>query len=430
MITIAAFLPAVGTGGDRVIGYECAAVRRLALLLLILALGSPGYASAHRAPISDWEPTGIDRAVVKLSAPGNGAVFAQMAEGAQYASPDGGSTLLRSDDEGATWVTVPLPPPRTVGTGELAHELPRGDSVLDPTDPAIIYAPGSEGLYKSEDGAANWRLILPTDLSVKTVAVSPADPRLLYVALLGPAATTGPGLRFLRSQDGGVTWDQLQDEPSHPFQCGWDVPLLEPHPTDTDRVFRTVGCYSGRPNRHSLQMSADRGVTWSDIWQARVNIASPSGDGLGQPERIVGGQGQAPHRFYLGTSGANNPQSARGIYVRGLYRTDDDGATWLELPPSMPSLWWTASLPNASRSVVVDPTYPDRVYAGLTGNGVKVSSDAGMTWADLGRQNLPPIHDMTLSADRLHLYVATDGGVFRMQLREQADASPAPYGGA
>ena len=98
----------------------------------------------------------------------------------------------------------------------------------------------------------------------------------------------------------------------------------------------------------------------------------------------------------------------------------------MALPPSNPGLWSTKSLPLSSRSLAVDPTDPDRVYAGLTGTGVKVSTDGGITWADLGRQDLPVIHDLVLGVDGRNLYCATDGGVYRLPLHGESSESPAP----
>lgn len=407
------------------IGRMDALVPRTALLLaIVLVLGSVRPARSEVAA-GDWEPIGPGEIVGTLFAPTSGALFAQLALGGERAGRPRANGLVRSDDGGTTWTTVALPPPHTIGPNQLRYELPWERIAIDPTDQTIIYAPGAEGLYKSEGDATGWHLILPTDLTVRALAVSPADARLVYLALLGPIESPGTGMRFLRSQDGGATWDRLQDEPSRPYGCAWDVALLQPHPSDADRVFRTAECNTGKDNVHRLEMSADRGATWARVLPTYTN-GIPDQRWVGQPERVVGGAGPVPRRFYVAVSGAHSPGTASGIFPRGLFRTDDDGTSWVRIPPANPDLWSSTSLPYSSRSLAVDPSNPDRVYAGLTGSGVKVSSDGGITWADLGRQDLPAIRDLVLGVDGQNLFAATDQGVYRLHLSSEPTEPPTP----
>ena len=66
--------------------------------------------------------------------------------------------------------------------------------VMDPADPAVLYAGTDEGLFKSTDGAANW-----TQLSVAgrvtTISVDPGSPSTVYVSA---------GYDLYRSLDGGL----------------------------------------------------------------------------------------------------------------------------------------------------------------------------------------------------------------------------------
>src|SRR5439155_3751 len=81
------------------------------------------------------------------------------------------------------------------------------------------------------------------------------------------------------------------------------------HPTDAQRVFRTAGCYAGRNVNAALEQSTDQGATW------RVVLRPPTAF----PERLVGGQGNDPARFYLT---ATHDFRAGGASV---FRSDDGG---------------------------------------------------------------------------------------------------------
>ena len=71
-----------------------------------------------------------------------------------------------------------------------------------------------------------------------------------------------------------------------------------------------------------------------------------------------------------------------------------------------------------------DPSFPDQVYAGLGNGAVKVSSDGGGTWRDLGRQDLGRLDDLALGIDGMNLYAATEQGVWRIRLMQGGPGQP------
>jgi photosystem II stability/assembly factor-like uncharacterized protein len=341
-------------------------------LMVILALGLAAGARAQAPTAPDWELTGLDGRVLQLFTPASGAFLART---------EGG--LFRSDDAGATWRALGAPPAL-------------GIAAVDPTNHDVVYAAGAGGLHKTADAGATWSLVLPTtNVRVLNLAVSPADPALIYIAL-----GQGSGsFQFLRSRDAGATWDLLEG-PVQATLCGWTVLILKPHPIDPARVHRTSGCYAGRdaPSGDSLDHSRDQGATFTLLFHPRPLFTS----------RLVGGQGSAPGRFYLGAYLGANPGGGR------LFRTDDDGATWREIfvSPSGPAI---AGLTYA-------PAAPDRVWVGLASGAVKASANGGATWVDLGRQDLGRLDDLALGVDGRNLYAATEQGVWRLRLEERPPA--------
>jgi photosystem II stability/assembly factor-like uncharacterized protein len=84
-------------------------------------------------------------------------------------------------------------------------------------DEQHVYATTGSGFHLSEDGGHTWRLVaggLDRQYTMPLVA-APEDPALLYTAA---AATPPPGWRIngtanaaiYRSEDGGVSWSQLE----------------------------------------------------------------------------------------------------------------------------------------------------------------------------------------------------------------------------
>ena len=86
---------------------------------------------------------------------------------------------------------------------------PEGGSIqalaIDPQESRTVYAVTGGGIYKSTDGAANWRRVYPAATSdgtgcspVSVLAIDPQNTNTLY-------AGTGGGV--FKSTDGGQSWN-------------------------------------------------------------------------------------------------------------------------------------------------------------------------------------------------------------------------------
>jgi len=332
------------------------------------------------SPASDWEATALTEPVRALFTPASGAFFARTDRAA-----------MRSDDGGDTWYAVPLP----------------ADSRLvavDPTNQTVLFAAGEAGLYKTEDDAATWTLVLPLpDERVLGLAVSPADAKLVYLGLANKQG--GPQVfRFLRSRTGGVTWEQIDRREGS--LCGLGLPLLQPHPTDPHRLLRVHNCYSGRTSFDTLDLSQDEGVRFTSIFRESFVF----------PHRLVGGQGSVPGRWYLA---ADRDDRAGGST---LWRSDDDGGTWIEVlafARARTAVTGEKVAPDVNLGgLTYDPSRPDRVFVALggEGEGVLVSVDGAVSWMQLGRQDLGRANALALGIDGRNLYAATVRGLWRLRL--------------
>lgn len=349
-----------------------------------------------------WELTGLSEPVQELYTPASGALLARTTGG-----------LWRSDDGGTSWAPVPLPPPPPDPQQRIVE--------VDPTNHDVLYAGGAAGLYRSPDRGAHWSLILPTDRDVEAVAVSPADPRLVYVGLKRFSQ-----FWFLRSRDAGATWEELED--TYRSLCTWAVPILESHPSDVNRLFRTAGCYAGRNTWDELAESRNQGATWTP----RFGSGQVEDPQHAFPDILVGGHGAAPERYYLAA------QRHRLLGDSSLFRSDDDAASWVEVlafrsggsndQPDVPNV--------RIGGLAHDPAQPDHAYVALNrtsgpawdqtwlGSQVLLSEDSGGMWSALGQQDLGRVADLALGIDARYLYAATDHGLWRLPVAP----SPQPPG--
>jgi hypothetical protein len=337
--------------------------------------GTPGGPTGvlHRwqtTPNGGWS---IDQSWVPTLV-GSARRLAQTTRGTTFAW--GAVGLFRSEDAGLTWTALPTPPAPSV-------------IAIDPSDAHTLFAASGAQVHKTTDDGATWTPVLPTGgLQVLAIAVSPADPDLVFVAL----AQFSASFQVHRSLDGGATWTRIEG-PTHGATCIFSVPILVPHPSNPSRVLRASGCYAGRdvPSGDSLDQSLDQGVTWSLLFHPRPLF----------PSRLIGGMGSQPDRWYLAAHFGASPGGGR------LFRSDDDGATWTDV------------LAFASGPAIIGAAYepwsPDRVFAALSTDLVKRSDDGGVTWTDLPF-GPSQVADLLLTPGGQALLAATNQGVWRIDM--------------
>ena len=129
-----------------------------------------------------------------------------------YAAVEVGG-VLRSDDEGSTWALVAGSDgdPDLSGPPEPFVYPDVHDIAVHPSDPNLVFAATGGGLYRSNDGGANWKLLY--DCYCRGLWLDSDDPNHL---VFGPAEHVGAVGRIEATHDGGQTWSLVSD--------GLDVP--------------------------------------------------------------------------------------------------------------------------------------------------------------------------------------------------------------
>jgi hypothetical protein len=368
---------------------------------MLLALTAPGRLYAQSSGLSQdsnsqWEHLTFPGSAVRLFTPSSGAFFALTRA----------HDLFRSDDAGGHWWQVNLPP---LGRGDVRDDRA---VVVDPTDHQVVYASGADGLYQSSDDAASWHLILPYSPSVgwkmQSVAVSPADHHLLFAHLADQNAV--PEDFTLRSRDGGQSWQTLR--PTSADGRALAAGSLTLHPSDPRRVFLALG--------NDLYQSTDQGEAFALIH---------GGAGAGNHQRLLGGRGALPVRWYTGVWHDDLRDGGGSI----VYRSNDDGRTWTEVLAFRDGVVANSLTVGGAGTLVsglaYDPLVPDHVWVALTtiaanpddpgarsvSGRIHESHDGGASWADVD-QAVGLVDDLALGVDGRNLYAATSTGVWRLPL--------------
>jgi photosystem II stability/assembly factor-like uncharacterized protein len=182
---------------------------------------------------------------------------------------DGAYWLFKSVDGGANW--------NFAWNGVQGFQSDLNALVIDPTNPAILYAATASGLYKSYDGGASSKNIGFGNSAVTVLAIDPSNPLTLY------ANAVGQGL--FKSTDGGASWLAINNG-LNALEMSSNVTALVITPGNSNVLYAaTAGL--------GIYQSMDGGANWN-----------PFNDGLTNQnvKALMVGPG-TPSTIYAGTSG-------------------------------------------------------------------------------------------------------------------------------
>jgi hypothetical protein len=194
-----------------------------------------------------------------------------------------------------------------------------------------------------------------------------------------------------RSEDGGVTWQASNTGLNG--ANSWRVGAVAFSP---DVPGLTAACSNA-----GVAISTDFGRTWTP------RAGSPVCDGNGSPATHVNGQAHPRATgSLLAFTGAGSSSLWVGSVKTGIRRSDDGGATW---PVS-------ALAGSQIRSLVVDQSNPDIVYAAVKGGGIVSSTNATTASPTFTRMPGSPDAVEEIAGTDGQLYAAANtNGVLRLQ---------------
>ena len=241
----------------------------------------------------------------------------------------------------------------------------------DPSDDTVFYFGAcAGGVWKTSDGGTYWENISDgffNTASVGAIAVSEADPNVIYVGM-GESCIRGDvshGDGVYKSTDRGKTWVNIGlTDTRH-------IARIRVHPKDPDLVYVAALGHAFGPNgERGVFRSKDGGRNWEKVLfrSEKAGAADLSMD-PNNPRILYAGIWETLRTPWSLVSGG--PDS-------GIYKTMDGGDTWVEITNN-------PGLPEGLKGrigVAVSPARPDRVWATIEAKdaGLFRSDDGGDTW--------------------------------------------------
>ena len=259
-------------------------------------------------------------------------------------------------------------------------------------------------------GINSWTAVGPTGGQVQKVAYNSANPSIVYMI-----ATGG----FLRSQDGGTTWQTVRDD----FLNSPDDLAIDP--SDPTRVYVVV------PNAPYLLMSTDSGATLSAVASFPITLSGPlrvqvSHDGATvcvteglniacSADRAQTWSVRTPIATDPTLTGRVNkllidPTDSQTLYAStsiaspetyGFYVTHDGATTWQQQVS-------TTDSNSAAWDLAYSPGTPATLWAARY-SGLWYSNNGGASWASIASAQLPT---MAVAVSPLNPALVYVGGVY------------------
>jgi photosystem II stability/assembly factor-like uncharacterized protein len=268
------------------------------------------------------------------------------------------------------------------------------------------------GVYKSADHGATWaRMGLEDGDTIGQIVIDPRDDDRVFVAVMGALHDTEPTRGLFMTEDGGRNWTRVI-VPDSASTGAIDVSINKSNPdvmlaTTWDKIRDEKSRIYGKNS--FLYRSTDGGRTWANIHRPPL---PQSEDVEGQPNTAtyVGRMGvdfsdSDPNVAYL-------ISSAAGGNFNGFFKSTDAGETWTAVGPTSGGVlqsisggfaWWFGR-------VYVDPVDPQHVF--VAGVSLAESLDGGLTWTT---SRTPHADQHGLEFDprtQGRVYLGNDGGFY------------------
>jgi len=282
--------------------------------------------------------------------------------------------VWKSTDRGITWKPIfDDQPVSSIGAVAIFQANPSivwvGTGEGNPRNSSGV----GNGIYKSLDGGETWvHLGLEKTEKIHRIVLDPTNPKVAYVAALGPTWGESQERGVYKTTDGGKTWKRILYVNE---RTGCADLVMDP--TNPNKLFAAMWEHrrwpwffkSGGPGS-GLYVTYDGGTTWKKI---------TSKEGL--PEGELGRIGIAISR--------SNPNVVYAIVEAKknvLCRSDDGGKTWRVVNREFN----VAPRPFYFADIRVDPENENRVYN--LHQTITVSEDGGKSLQRLIRSSVHPDH--------------------------------------
>ncbi len=259
--------------------------------------------------------------------------------------------VLKSTDGGNTWNATGLT--WTVNQGRVISRL-----LINPTNPQILIAATSNGIYRTINGGTSWTQVQTTN-SFKDAEFKPGDPNTVYAS----------GTRFWKSTNGGATWTNITSGlPANTSVDRLAIAVTEA-PTGTAYVYVLAGS-AANDGFYGFYRSTDSGTTFTQ------RSTTPNVLGWASAGNDTGGQG------WYDLAVAASPTNRDVVLVGGvnIWRSTNGGTNW-----TINGHWTGTGAPYVHADIhdLVFLPGSGTTYFSANDGGLFRTTNSGGAWSDL-----------------------------------------------
>jgi photosystem II stability/assembly factor-like uncharacterized protein len=313
-----------------------------------------------------------------------------------------GDGVYKSTNAGVTWTNVGLPD---------SHHI--GRIVVHPTDPNTVYVAAlgklyseneQRGVYKTVDGGKTWAKSLSVkvgarDIGAVDVVMDPKNPAVLYAAAYDKVrkpwtfADGGPGSGIYKTIDAGKSWTKLAAGLPQGWMGRIGLSIARNDPNTAYAVIENLGTLDEPAQKRYLEgfgndrgdaqmfRTDDAGKSWRQVAPAPVAPAPPGAAPAGAAGRGGGGGGRGGFDggnppYYYGQVRVD-PNDKEHVFVLsvGWSQSRDGGKTWQGM-----------GFGGDNHSLWINPRDSQHMMLGYD-HGFGISFDGGQSW--LKPDNIP-----------------------------------------
>ncbi len=275
-----------------------------------------------------------------------------------------GSGMWKSTDAGESWESIGL---------KNSRHIPR--IKIHPANPDIVYAAvlgdlfkdtKERGIYKSTDGGKSWKqtLFVNERAGAVDLIIDPSNARILYATTWRvhrnpyEMSSGGEGSALWKSKDGGDTWDNISAAQGLPNGI-WGISGITVSPVNSSRLWAIIEHEEG-----GIFRSHDAGKTWEKT----------------NSDRALRQRAWYYSRIYA------DPRSEEIVYVVNVayHKSKDGGRTF--------SSYYAPH--GDHHDLWIDPDQADRMIIGDDG-GAQVTFDGGENWSTYHNQPTAQFYRVT-----------------------------------
>lgn len=374
-------------------------------------------------PIMDTAPTiNVGEIAVDWK---NGTIWVGTGEHNASRSSYAGIGVLKSTDNGKTWINTGLKDSHHIGKIEINPSNPN-EVIVGVT--GHLYSKNAErGIYKTTDGGQTWKqtLFVDDETGIIDISVSPKNFNIQYAAawkkdrkawnFLGNGKTSG----IYRSEDGGNSW-ALISTPESGFPTGEGVGRIGLAAFDNQIVYAVLDNQFNRPKSETKkstmpEMFSVPGEVFMQISDVEINNVLKK-HGLIEKYRaqnlknMVSDGDVLPEEVQMIISDANKALFETEVIGAEVYKSIDGGKKWKKTHEGFIDDFYYTYGYYFGR-VSVDLSNSDKIY--VSGVPLIKSDDGGKTFVSINRENVHLDHHIVWvnPSQPGHLINGNDGGL-------------------